>query len=504
MSMTTPLSDRNGSNGDVSPQRTLNEIAAVASSGVSLARIRQVLMDVAEQLKPLHAQGRVHGGIAMSTIGLDASGKALLQTPPLTPCADAEDAARIDGYAAFEQYTDDPDSPCGPWTDIYALSAVAYTLLTGHVPPSALARCVKDDLQPLVGSAFAEYDPAFSHGVDSGLSMQAGARPATVDAFEALCGLTREVPVEAPSLEAVPVAPSSPAPEEAFPVLGASPAESAGSGARVPWPVVLGVLAAIALAIYLWLRPGGDVPADERQAAGPPHGETSASIDDPAESGIRSGTTPAEVDPAATTTEQASRALSAQVGPDAVASQAQGVRLEETGGESSETSSASADASAPEGAPTATDTASSAGDEDAAMTGAVAPPVEEQTSMSGATASPASPADVSDTSPGDAQSAEGAAQPSPGDAPRETVPDARPADEETPPAAALVPVRIAVRPWGEVIIDGRSHGVSPPLKSVKLAPGRHRVTVRNSGASDYQTTITVKRGSSASIAHVFE
>src|SRR5690606_7199612 len=117
--------------------RPLSAIAAAASGGVPQARIRRVLADVAGPLAELHRQGQVHGAVAMSTIGLDSSGQAHLLTDPLVPAADAENAARIKGYAAFEQYTDDPERPCGPWTDIYGLAAVAHTLVVGAAPPDA-------------------------------------------------------------------------------------------------------------------------------------------------------------------------------------------------------------------------------------------------------------------------------------------------------------------------------------------------------------------------------
>src|SRR5690606_26759917 len=138
MSTTPPLPNHDASANGAPAMRPLNVIAAVANGGVPQARIRRVLADVAGSLRTLHTQGGVHGGIALSTIGLDAMGKAHLLTPPLAPSADAEDAARIHGYAAFEQYTDDPELPCGPWTDIYALSAVAHAMLIGQAPPSAL------------------------------------------------------------------------------------------------------------------------------------------------------------------------------------------------------------------------------------------------------------------------------------------------------------------------------------------------------------------------------
>jgi hypothetical protein len=46
-----------------------------------------------------------------------------------------------------------------------------------------------------------------------------------------------------------------------------------------------------------------------------------------------------------------------------------------------------------------------------------------------------------------------------------------------PPRPAVI--EFDVRPRGDVVIDGVSHGRTPPLREVELAPGRHHVQVRS-------------------------
>src|SRR5690606_30446750 len=241
--------------------RPLSAIAAAASGGVPPARILRVLADVAGPLADWHAQGRVHGAVAMSTIGLDSSGRAHLLAPPLAPAADAEGAVRIRGYAAFEQYTDDPERPCGPWTDVYALSAVAHALVVGAPPPDALARCVKDAYVPLQGRDVGAYDAGFLQAIDRGLSMTHGARPADMQACAQAFGFALAQPVP-PEPQAAPVEP-----EPDLPPVAAPP--RAAAGPRVPLLVMLGVLAAVALAVYLWLRPGAPGSQSAGRAASP-------------------------------------------------------------------------------------------------------------------------------------------------------------------------------------------------------------------------------------------
>lgn len=47
-------------------------------------------------------------------------------------------------YAPIEQYAEVPSMTQGPWTDVYALAAVAHFLITGKTPPSSVARMVND------------------------------------------------------------------------------------------------------------------------------------------------------------------------------------------------------------------------------------------------------------------------------------------------------------------------------------------------------------------------
>ena len=132
------------------PPRPLSAIAATRAGAVPQARIRQVIAEMIAPLSALHAEGRIHGGISTDTIGLAEGGHAQLLAPASLAPRSAGDTAlregRATGFNAFEQYTDDPAWAVGPWTDIYALSAVACSLVSGTVPPSAIDRCVRDDL----------------------------------------------------------------------------------------------------------------------------------------------------------------------------------------------------------------------------------------------------------------------------------------------------------------------------------------------------------------------
>lgn len=83
---------------------------------------------------------------------------------------------------------------------------------------------------------------------------------------------------------------------------------------------------------------------------------------------------------------------------------------------------------------------------------------------------------------------------------------AAPAPASSPkPAAtgATGTLRIAVLPWGDVYVNGRRQGASPPLKELKLKAGKHRLQIRNGDLTPYQTTIEIKAGQSVTIRHKF-
>ncbi len=68
-------------------------------------------------------------------------------------------------------------------------------------------------------------------------------------------------------------------------------------------------------------------------------------------------------------------------------------------------------------------------------------------------------------------------------------------------AAALV--NIAVTPWGEVYLDGRMQGVSPPLAELHVAPGKHEIEIRNTTFPAHTHKIEVKANEKIKIKHKF-
>jgi hypothetical protein len=79
-----------------------------------------------------------------------------------------------------------------------------------------------------------------------------------------------------------------------------------------------------------------------------------------------------------------------------------------------------------------------------------------------------------------------------------TAKNGRPASGSTQGQIAL-----QIAPWGEVFVDGRSRGVSPPMRSIEVAPGSHSVEVRNANFPPHVARIEVRAGQEVRVSHRF-
>jgi hypothetical protein len=70
-----------------------------------------------------------------------------------------------------------------------------------------------------------------------------------------------------------------------------------------------------------------------------------------------------------------------------------------------------------------------------------------------------------------------------------------------PPVPAVV--TLAIKPRGDIYVDGVSRGRSPPLTRLELGAGHHVITVRASGFPPLEITLNLKPGEETTIAHTF-
>jgi len=80
----------------------------------------------------------------------------------------------------------------------------------------------------------------------------------------------------------------------------------------------------------------------------------------------------------------------------------------------------------------------------------------------------------------------------------------KPAVKKNVDASELVAVSLAVLPWGEVFVDGRQRGVSPPMRTLELSPGRYEIEFRNTTFPSHVQTVEVKQGEPLTIRYKFQ
>jgi len=72
---------------------------------------------------------------------------------------------------------------------------------------------------------------------------------------------------------------------------------------------------------------------------------------------------------------------------------------------------------------------------------------------------------------------------------------------ETTGAPAVV--TLMIQPWGEIYLDGKMQGVSPPLMELQVVGGKHEIKIRNTTFPVVTKTITVKSGEKMTIKYKF-
>ena len=81
-----------------------------------------------------------------------------------------------------------------------------------------------------------------------------------------------------------------------------------------------------------------------------------------------------------------------------------------------------------------------------------------------------------------------------------------PAAKESPAAAASAKatLSLAITPWGEVFVDGKMAGISPPLTRLELPPGAHTIEIRNGTFASHRVKVNLAADQDMKIKHKFK
>jgi hypothetical protein len=69
-----------------------------------------------------------------------------------------------------------------------------------------------------------------------------------------------------------------------------------------------------------------------------------------------------------------------------------------------------------------------------------------------------------------------------------------------PPATVF----LDIKPWGEIFVNGKSQGVSPPKKFIKLDPGKYKIEFRNTTFPAHAESVDVKAREEITLRHRFQ
>ncbi|HUH83478.1 MAG TPA: protein kinase [Stellaceae bacterium] len=156
------------------------------AGGYPAALLERLMSALLDGLGALHRAGIIHRDLKPGNILIEPSGNPMLvdfgaarnfqrslqraMTVIMTP-----------GYAPIEQYSDGDRQ--GPFTDIYALGAVAYRAIAGRPPEEPYRRLMGAALEPASAAGAGKYPPALLTAVDWALAVQPQDRPQTAAAL---------------------------------------------------------------------------------------------------------------------------------------------------------------------------------------------------------------------------------------------------------------------------------------------------------------------------------
>jgi len=431
---------------------TLKQIVNKRPKLVTEAWLRFIFKQILEALDTLYRSKILHRDISPDNIIVQKNGVAVLldfgsARQIIGDMTQGMTVILKPGYAPIEQYADDVEMPQGSWTDIYALAAVMYFAIMKSPPPISVGRVVKDTMLPLQDGEHAGFSAKFLKGIDLALAIQPQDRPQSMEEFRQLLGISSFASVRK----------------------SRKGREEHTAGIQADGPDILST-----------------VPGKDANPVKTHRPEPKAKHDQDA--GL--------------VAKLRARPLPFVIAGAALVLLAGYFATRPGTNKSDDAALVLAQQSLP-----------------APATAAVAVPVvkAEAATASNASAVAASAAEASGKSDPeqlawDRLKEDNTVTPEALNAFLQQYPQGKFVDaaqarlkevKAAKAAATKLNLKLAIKPWGTVFVDGVQQGASPPLKNISLTAGKHKIRVTNPGFPDFITEIDAGKSNAATIEHEF-
>jgi serine/threonine protein kinase len=165
---------------------TLKELMKKYGGRLSWEMTINIMTPVMDALREVHAVGMLHRDISPDNIFITHTRQVKLLDfgAARNAIGDVSQSLSVilkGGFAPIEQYVSKGKQ--GPWTDVYAVAATMYLMLTGKVPQPSVERIQDDQLQGLSELGVA-ISPATEYVMKKALAIHARTRFASIKAFQ--------------------------------------------------------------------------------------------------------------------------------------------------------------------------------------------------------------------------------------------------------------------------------------------------------------------------------